>query len=150
MSSLQEIKNAIKYFPKKKVILLHCISCYPTKISDANLINLKILKEKFRLEVGYSDHTPGIEAASNSVFFGASVIEKHFMPRKTKLAGDFKLSIDQHALKKLVFNVKQNYQMIGKKRSGPYKCENYYKKTLRRSIYYSQNIKKSKKLKKII
>ena len=58
MSSLQEIKNAIKYFPKKKkVILLHCISCYPTKISDANLINLKILKEKFRLEVGYSDHT---------------------------------------------------------------------------------------------
>ena len=148
MSNLKEIKKAISFFPKKNVVLLHCISCYPTKNIDANLINIKTLKDKFRLEVGYSDHTTGIDAAANSVFFGATIIEKHFMPKKTKLAGDFKLSIDQYELKKLILKIKQNYEMIGKRRIGPFKSEAYYKKTLRRSVYYSDNIQKFKSIRK--
>ena len=142
MSNLQEIKKAISFFPKKNVVLLHCISCYPTKENDANLINIKTLKDKFGLEVGYSDHTTGIDAAANAIFFGATIIEKHFMPKKTKLAGDFKLSIDQKELRKLILKIKQNYAMVGKSRVGPFKCENYYKKTLRRSVYYSENMQK--------
>ena len=64
------------------------------------------------------------------------------MPKKTKLAGDFKLSIDQKELRKLILKIKQNYAMVGKSRVGPFKCENYYKKTLRRSVYYSENMQK--------
>ena len=71
------------------------------------------------------------------------------MPRKTKLAGDFKLSIDQHALKKLVFNVKQNYQMIGKKRSGPYKCGKLLQKDIKKKyLLFTKYKKKSKKIEK--
>lgn len=146
MSNYKEIENAINHFSKKDVTLLHCISCYPTKNKDANLINIKILKEKFNLNVGYSDHTEGIEVASNSIFFGATIIEKHFMPKKTKLAGDFKLSVDQSELKKLVFKINENFKTIGQKRKGAFGCEKYYKKTLRRSVYYSQNIQKLQKL----
>tara|TARA_B100001093_G_scaffold114022_2_gene106321 strand:+ start:8907 stop:9914 length:1008 start_codon:yes stop_codon:yes gene_type:complete len=146
MSNIKEIERAISFFPKKNIILLHCISCYPTKFKDANLINIQNLKNKFKLEVGYSDHTIGIKVASNSVFFGATVIEKHFMPRTTKLAGDYKLSVDKKKLKQLVLNVKNNYEIIGKQRIGTYKCENYYKKTLRRSVYYSKNLNKDQKI----
>jgi len=126
--------------------LLHCISCYPTKNTDANLINIHKLKEKFNLEVGYSDHTEGIDVAANSVFFGAVVIEKHFMPKITRLAGDYKLSIDEKNLKKLVLKIRRNFQSIGNERIGQYNCEKYYKKTLRRSIYFSKNIKMNKKI----
>ena len=146
MSNIKEITKAISFFPRKNIILLHCISCYPTKFKDSNLINIQNLKNKFKLEVGYSDHTIGIKVASDSVYFGATIIEKHFMPRITKLAGDYKLSVDKKKLKQLVLNVKNNYEIIGKHRIGAYACENYYKKTLRRSVYYSKNLKKIKKL----
>jgi len=146
MSTLEEVENAISFFKKNNVTLLHCISCYPTKNTDANLINIHKLKEKFNLEVGYSDHTEGIDVAANSVFFGAVVIEKHFMPKITRLAGDYKLSIDEKNLKKLVLKIRRNFQSIGNERIGQYNCEKYYKKTLRRSIYFSKNIKMNKKI----
>ena len=71
------------------------------------------------------------------------------MPRITKLAGDYKLSVDKKKLKQLVLNVKNNYEIIGKHRIGAYACENYYKKTLRRSVYYSKNLKKNQKINNI-
>ena len=146
MSNLKEIRKAITFFPRKNITLLHCISCYPTELGDANLINIPFLRKKFNLEVGYSDHTIGIEVAANSVFFGATVIEKHFMPKKTSLAGDYKLSIDQKKLKKLSETIKKNFETIGKTRDGPYRFEEYYKKTLRRSVYYSKDLKKDSRI----
>lgn len=148
MSNLKEISKAVSFFPKNKVILLHCISSYPTSKKDANLINIRYLKEKFKLPTGYSDHVPGIETAATSIFFGAEVIEKHFMPKKTKLAGDFKLSIDYQDLKKLVNLIKENYQIIGLKRKKSFICEKYGVKTLRRSIYFVKNLNKGDKIKK--
>lgn len=147
MSNLDEIRHALSFFKKKDVVLLHCMSSYPTKNIDANLINIQKLKEKFNIEVGYSDHTVGIDAAANSVFFGATVIEKHFMPKITRLAGDYKLSVDQKKLKDLIINIKKNFQLIGKERISEYNCEKYYKKTLRRSIYFSKDIKINQKIK---
>lgn len=141
MSTLEEVKRAISFFKKKNIVLLHCISCYPTKNKDANLINIRKLKKRFNLEVGYSDHTEGIDVAANSVFFGAMVIEKHFMPRSTSLAGDYKLSINEKKLKRLTFNIKKNFELIGSERKREYNCERYYKKTLRRSIYFSKDLK---------
>lgn len=148
MSSLLEIKKAINFFPRKNIILLHCISCYPTDNKDANLINISYLNNIFNIPTGYSDHVPGIEAAANSVFFGAKVIEKHFMPKNTKMAGDYKLSVDYKGLEKLVKLVKINFNLIGKKRSKEFKCEKYSKRTLRRSVYFKKNINKSVRLTK--
>ena len=148
MAKLNEIKKALKFFPKNKVILLHCVSSYPTLKKDANLINIKFLREKFKVKTGYSDHVPGIETAAKSIFFGAQVIEKHFMPKKTKLAGDYKLSINHVDLKRLIFLIKENYKIIGIKREKEFNCEKYGKKTLRRSIYFSRSLNKHEKIKK--
>lgn len=148
MSDLNEIKKALSFFPKNKVTLLHCISSYPTLKKNANLINIKFLKEKFKVQTGYSDHVPGIDVAAKSIFFGARVIEKHFMPKKTKLAGDYKLSVDFINLKKLINLIKENFEIIGSKRNKYFECEKYGVKTLRRSIYFLKNLDEGDKIKK--
>ena len=149
MSNDKEIKKALSIFKNKnKIVLLHCISSYPTNFKSSNLINIINLKKKFKVDAGYSDHTPGIVVAANSVLFGAKIIEKHFMPVKTKLAGDYKLSIDAIEMKKLSEQIKFNFETIGKKRNHLYKSEIPFLKQLRRSIYYNKNFNKNHKLKK--
>ena len=74
MSNLQEIKKAISFFPKKNVVLLHCISCYPTKKNDANLINIAYLKNRYKIKTGYSDHVPGITASLNATILGLGTL----------------------------------------------------------------------------
>ena len=148
MSNLDEIKKALSFFPKNRVTLLHCISSYPTLKKDANLINIRFLKEKFKVPTGYSDHVPGIDIAAKSIFFGAQIIEKHFMPKKTNLAGDYKLSVDFIGLKKLINSIKENFEIIGSNRKKYFDCEKYGVKTLRRSIYFIKNLKQGDKIKK--
>ena len=85
----------------------------------------------------------------NQFFFGAKIIEKHFMPTKSKQAGDYKkLSIDYKGLVNLIFQINQNLEIIGKKRVNEFLCEKYGKKTLRRSIYFANDLKKGTKVKK--
>ena len=62
----------------QKVFFLHCVSDYPVKDNEANLTSIKYLKDKFKINIGYSDHTLGIEASINAVAYGAQIIEKHF------------------------------------------------------------------------
>ncbi len=148
MANLKEIKTALSFFPKKKVTLLHCISNYPTPEKDANLINIKYLRKKFNVNTGYSDHVPGVDVAAKSVFFGAKIIEKHFMPTRSKQAGDYKLSVDYKGLVELINLINQNLKIIGEKRVNEFNCEKYGKKTLRRSIYFANDLKKGTKIKK--
>lgn len=122
------------------------MSSYPTKFTDANLINIQYLKKKYNVSTGYSDHVPGINASINAAILGAEIIEKHFMPKKTKLAGDYSLSIDKHELKKMIEKIKQSLKMLGSIRRKEFKSELLFKKTLRRSLYFSKNIKKGKKI----
>ena len=81
MSTLQEVDAALKV-PKKnntnEITLLHCTTQYPTPYEDVNLRAMLTLKDAFDCEVGYSDHTKGIEISVAAVALGASVIEKHF------------------------------------------------------------------------
>lgn len=148
MADLKEIKKAISFFDKKRLAVLHCISCYPTLDEDSNLLNIKFLKEKFNVKVGYSDHTKGINVASKSIFFGAEIIEKHFLPKKTKLAGDYSLSLGPKEFRKLANEINKNFKIMGKIRNGVYECEKYFQKNLRRSLYYSNNFKKGHILKR--
>jgi len=137
MSKEKEIKKALSIFKNKnKITLLHCISSYPTNIESSNLINIINLKKKYKVDIGYS------------VLFGAKMIEKHFMPVKTKLAGDYKLSIGANEMKKLSEQIKFNFETIGKKRVDLYKSEKSFFKQLRRSIYYNKNLEKNHILKK--
>jgi len=81
MASIKEIKSAIKIIEKyhKKIIILHCVSNYPTKIKDTNLKKINILKQKFKkYHIGLSDHTDNIFSSIASIPLGVCAIEKHF------------------------------------------------------------------------
>ena len=149
MSNYQDIKNSLKYLNKRNVIIMHCVSSYPTELKDINLSNITKLKDFFKLPVGFSDHTRGIEATIASVFFGARIIEKHFVPLKgSSKSADFPLSINYKEMKVLRYRISKALLMIGKEKNGILKCEKYGEKNLKRSIYSLKKIYKSQKFSK--
>ena len=79
-SNLREIKNAIGLIRKyhNKIVILHCVSGYPTRIEDANINRIKYLQSNFKNNmIGLSDHTNNIDSSLASVGLGAVAIEKH-------------------------------------------------------------------------
>ena len=80
MASLEEIETVYNFVKKngaKKIALLYCVSNYPSKISDFNLNNIKILKRRFKCTIGLSDHSQDDLVAFSAVSAGAQIIEKH-------------------------------------------------------------------------
>lgn len=103
MCTLDEIKdsvNAIFDVGNEQLVLLHCISDYPTKIEESNLNAINTLKKEFDIPVGYSDHTIGIDVSLSAAIMGANVIEKHFKHPKNSPAAD-----DAHALTQSEYQV---------------------------------------------
>ena len=81
MASLKEVKNAIRIINKyhNKIIILHCVSGYPTKLKDTNLARIKLLKKKFKkYMIGISDHTDNLTSTIASIPLGIVAIEKHY------------------------------------------------------------------------
>lgn len=97
-----------------ELALLHCVSSYPTPPNEANLAAIRVLAEKFKCTVGYSDHTLGIEAAFLSVALGARIIEKHFTVDKNYSDfRDHQVSADEADMKALVEGVKRASVLVG-------------------------------------
>ena len=152
-SSINEIKEAVRIINKsgnKKILIMQCTLCYPTKPQDANLLAINDIKRNFpKCLVGLSDHTLGIEIASASVLYGVSAIEKHFTFNKKLLkSADHWLSIDPGELKKLVENVRIINLSMGNGKKIALKCENQARKFARRSIVANKKITKGEVLTK--
>lgn len=111
ISSINEIKEAcrILYYSglnKKNLTILHCTSEYPAPFAEINLNCISFLKKKFNTNVGYSDHTLGIEASIAAVAVGANIIEKHITLNKSLEGPDHKSSIEKDELNELVRSIK--------------------------------------------
>ena len=110
MSNLKEIYKSvailINFGVKKNLILLHCNTEYPTPFDDVNLRAMILLREKFKCEVGYSDHTNGIEVPIAAVALGAKVIEKHLTLNKNMKGPDHKASIEPKDFKDMVKSIR--------------------------------------------
>lgn len=87
---------------KENLILLHCNTEYPTPFEDVNLKAMDALRNEFGVEVGYSDHTKGIEVPIAAVALGATVIEKHFTLNRNMEGPDHKASLEPDELKAMV------------------------------------------------
>lgn len=95
-STFKDIDKAIKFIKKNnnnKISILHCVSSYPTKYKDLNLNTIKKLKEKYSFEIGFSDHSLGIEAPIAAVALGATIIEKHITLDKKNQGPDHFFSL---------------------------------------------------------
>ena len=148
MARVKEIEEIVKIFKKyknKNYALLKCTSAYPSDPKESNLLGIKKLKEKFKCEVGLSDHTQGIGAAVASITLGATIIEKHIVLKKGDRSIDEKFSLDPNEFKRLVYEANNAWLSLEKDYLGPSKNE---KKSLifRRFIYIVKNVKKGEKL----
>ncbi len=149
MADENQIVDALKVLEKGKasVILLHCTSIYPTPDSLASINRISSLKERFGLDVGFSDHTNGTLAASMSVAKGARVIEKHFTLNKKMKGPDHWFSVDAKEFRKYVKNIRLAETMLGDKTIHPSTLELKNRGSMQVSMVFCQNLKKNIKLK---
>lgn len=98
---------------KENLILLHCNTEYPTPFEDVNLKAMDALREEFGVEVGYSDHTKGIEVPIAAVALGATVIEKHFTLDRNMEGPDHKASLEPDELTAMVSAIRNIEKAVG-------------------------------------
>lgn len=144
MSDIKEIKNAINILENngaKEVVVLHCNTQYPTPFNDVNLKAMLNIKEETHKEIGYSDHTPGIEVAIAAVALGATVIEKHFTLDQNMQGPDHKASLNPSQLSQMVKAIRNIEIAMGNDKKNVTKSEQKNKDIARKSIVALKNIK---------
>ena len=150
MANLKEIDLAYKTAKKngaKEIILLYCVSNYPSNISDFNLNNIKILKDRYNCKIGFSDHSTDNKVVAAAIAAGAEVIEKHIALEGQKKGFDIAFSLKGKEIKDYALIIKDTSLIMGKKYFFRNKSE---KQSLqfRRSIYAVSDIKKGEKFSK--
>lgn len=129
-----------------KISLLHCTTEYPTPFSDVNLMAMCSMRDKYRLEVGYSDHTKGIEVPVAAVALGAKIIEKHFTLDRDMEGPDHKASLEPDELKQMVEAIRNIEAALGSGVKEPAECEKKNIAIARKSIVANCRIKKGEVL----
>ncbi len=114
MTYEKELKKVLKVTKRKKsqINLLYCVSSYPAKINQINLNNIIKLKKLFKVNVGYSDHYPGIEASIISSILGANIIEKHVTFRRNAIGPDHKSSCTIKEFKEMIKIIRKNNHFL--------------------------------------
>jgi len=144
MGTRDEIARALATARKHgsgQIVLLHCISGYPTPIGEANLAEIPDLAKEFDCLVGLSDHTLGNTAAIVSVGLGAVLIEKHFTLARADGGPDAEFSMEPPDLAALVRDSRDAFAALG---SGGVKRTAFEEANtiFRRSIYVVADVKK--------
>jgi N,N'-diacetyllegionaminate synthase len=146
MSSLGDIESAIEAIelagtPRGRITVLHCTTEYPTPMVDVNLRAMVNMKNAFNVQVGYSDHTLGIEVPIAAVALGATLIEKHFTLDRNLPGPDHQASLEPHELKAMVLAIRNIEKALGDGIKRPSARELKNKPISRKSIVASRDIK---------
>ncbi len=144
MANINEVNEAINIIKKtgnNQILLFHCISNYPAKVSDSQLGDIIFLKNKFNLEVGLSDHTISNFASILATALGANAIEKHFKLDNVECGPDSSFSILPDQLKSLVEECTLAFEATKIKKLERPISENKNRK-FRRSIYFIKDLPK--------
>jgi len=144
MATMDEINGAITALKGKsdaKITVLHCNTEYPTPFGDVNLRAMDTIKERFGVEVGYSDHTPGIEVPIAAVSLGATVIEKHFTLDKTLPGPDHAASLEPAELKSMVTAIRNIEKALGSSVKEPTGSESKNIAIARKSVHLKNDKK---------
>lgn len=147
MAEMSEIEDAINVVTSsgtdiKDITVLHCNTEYPTPMQDVNLTAMNTIKDVFKVPIGYSDHTLGIEIPIAAVALGATVIEKHFTLDNSMDGPDHKASLEPQELKKMVAAIRNIEQALGNGIKAPSPSEVKNKPIARKSIVANVDISK--------
>lgn len=149
MCDMQDIRMAIETMRDNGICdirLLHCNTEYPTPFEDVNLLAMQTMRDAFGLDVGYSDHTKGIEVPIAAVTLGATIIEKHFTLDRNMEGPDHKASLEPEELKRMVEAIRHIEKAIGDGKKEPSPSEKKNVTIARKSIVAKKDIKAGEKL----
>jgi N,N'-diacetyllegionaminate synthase len=146
MATLSEIEAALAVIeqagtPRHLITVLHCTSEYPAPMADVNLRAMLSIKDTLGVEVGYSDHTQGIEIPVAAVALGARVIEKHFTLDRTMPGPDHQASLEPHELKAMVDAIRNVEAALGDGVKRPSFSELKNKSIVRKSLVAIRDIR---------
>ena len=145
MANLGEVEEAINTIrsvnSEAQISLLHCTTNYPTPYEEVNLKAMQTLATAFKLPVGYSDHTLGIEVSVAAVAMGAKIIEKHFTLDKKLPGPDHRASLEPHELKTMVKAIRNIEMALGDGIKKPNKSELEIMKVARRGLIATRDIR---------
>jgi N-acetylneuraminate synthase len=142
MTTRAEVREAVDTLRSAgcdQIVLLHCISGYPTDPKDSNLRTIPDLAREFDCAIGLSDHTLGTTAAVSATALGAVMIEKHFIMHRADGGPDSAFSLEPAELQQLVRDTRTAWQTLGAPRSTPLPGEMPMRE-LRRSLYVVEDI----------
>lgn len=146
MATIAEIKEALQVLidegiSKDQMTVLHCNTEYPTPMEDVNLKAMLHIQNELGVNIGYSDHTNGIDVPIAAVALGATVIEKHFTLDRSLPGPDHKASLEPQELKAMVQAIRHVEMAIsgsGIKEPSPSEIKN--KDIARKSIVAAKGI----------
>lgn len=142
LAEVEETVTAIRSIGEARLILLHCVSSYPTDPKDANLRAMETLSCAFHLPVGFSDHTQGIHVSLAAVALGACVIEKHLTLDRALPGPDHHASLDPKEFALLVRGIREVEVALGDGRKEPRPCEKEIAAAGRKSLVARRRIEK--------
>lgn len=149
-ATCEEIDQAVKWIQEETVIsmlqdrltLMHCVSAYPTPIEEANILSIPFLRERYGINVGYSNHVIGMSACLAAVAMGASLIELHFTDQKEgRIFRDHSLSFNPDDLKNFIKLSKEIRSSLGKYEKKIQVCESQNIPLMRKGIIAAKDIK---------
>ena len=149
MCTMEEIREAIALLERNGaglIRLLHCNTEYPTPFEDVNLKAMETMRAAFGKEVGYSDHTLGIEVPIAAAAMGAVVIEKHFTLDRNMEGPDHKASLEPQELGAMVKAVRNIEAALGTGEKKPSPSEQKNLAAARKSIVARRNIRQGELL----
>ena len=147
MSTLNEVRDALNILiesgaEKENITILHCNTEYPTPLEDVNLKAMLTIRDELGMNIGYSDHTLGIEVPIVAVTMGATVIEKHFTLDKNSPGPDHAASLEPVDLKAMVSAIRNIEKAMGNGIKEPSQSEIKNIPIVRKSIVAKMSIKK--------
>ncbi len=142
IEDVEKTLQVIRKYNSQPITILHCNTEYPTPFEDVNLKAMLTLKKLFNTEVGYSDHTVGIDVPLAAVAMGASVIEKHFTLDKNMDGPDHLASLEPDELVNMVRSIRNIERAIGDGKKAISESERKNIEIVRKSIVAARPISK--------
>lgn len=143
MSTLEEVHQAVRDITEtgnRNLILLHCVSSYPTDPKEVNLRAMQTMQKHFDFPIGFSDHTLGWEIPLAAVALGACVVEKHFTLDRGLPGPDHAASMEPQELHAMVAAIRKVEAAFGSPEKRPADCEADTSAVARKSLVAAKNI----------
>jgi N-acetylneuraminate synthase len=132
MSTMDQIRHAVKLLEMRSLILLHCNSSYPANVGELNLRVINTLQKEFDCIIGYSGHEVGLQTTTAAVVLGAKVVERHITLDRAMWGSDQAASVEPHGLSRLVRDIRIIEAALGNGQKKVYDSEIPSMKKLRR------------------